>query len=237
MNKNIKIIKNSVVIFSLLIYFYMMLIGRNQYIYNMDYLKCILFMTLLCLVIYTYGIKRNEEKIFEINIMIYIILFLLLLFTFTFFIGRNGINFYSSWYIGQSIPFYTIKSQLKYGSYLSILKNIVGNCVMLFPLSFLLMVKNKKYNNVLWQTIIVFPLIILIEVLQGVTHTGVFDIDDIILNFLGVIVFTFLMTRFNIINKIRTLFYTDFKLSDKSKNIMFYISLGLMIIFDVIIFI
>ena len=56
---------------------------------------------------------------------------------------------------------------------------------MLFPLSFLLMIKNKKYNNVLWQTIIVFPLIILIEVLQGVTHTGVFDIDDIFLNIIG----------------------------------------------------
>lgn len=237
MNRKITVIKNSVVILSLTIYFYMMFIGRNQYIYNMDYLKCILFMILLCLVIYTYGIKRNEERIFEINIMIYIILFLLLLFTFTFFIGRNGINFYSSWYIGQSTPFYTIKSQFRYGSYLSILKNIVGNCVMLLPLSFLLMIKNKKYNNVLWQTIIVFPLIILIEVLQAVTHTGVFDIDDIILNYLGVIVFTFLITRFNIIGKIRVLFYTDFKLSDKGKDVLFYISLVLMAIFDVVIFI
>ena len=47
------------------------------------------------------------------------------------------------------------------------------------------MIKDKKYNNVLKQSIIILPVILIIEVLQASTHTGAFDVDDIILNCLG----------------------------------------------------
>ena len=104
---------------------------------------------------------------------------------------------------------------------------------MLIPLSLLLMIKNKKYNNILKQTTITLPIIIFIEILQAFTHTGVFDIDDIILNYLGTVIFTFIITRFNIIDKIKELFYTDYKLNDRVKNIVFYISTALLIIFDI----
>ena len=95
------------------------------------------------------------------------------------------------------------------------------------------MIKNKKYNNILKQTTITLPIIIFIEILQAFTHTGVFDIDDIILNYLGTVIFTFIITRFNIIDKIKELFYTDYKLNDRVKNIVFYISTALLIIFDI----
>ena len=104
---------------------------------------------------------------------------------------------------------------------------------MLIPLSFLLMIKNKKYNNILKQTIITLSIIIFIEILQAFTHTGVFDIDDIILNYLGTVISTFIITRFNIIDKIRKLFYTDYKLNDRVKNIIFYTNIILLIIFDI----
>lgn len=43
------------------------------------------------------------------------------------------------------------------------------------------------------QSIIILPITISIEILQAFTHTGAFDIDDIILNYLGTIIFTFLL--------------------------------------------
>lgn len=108
---------------------------------------------------------------------------------------------------------------------------------MFIPLSFLLMIKNKKYNNILRQTPITLPLIIFIEILQTYTHTGTFDIDDIILNYLGTIIFTFIITRFNLIEKIKKLFYTDYKFNEKLKNYLLYFSLILIIIFDILLFI
>ncbi len=237
MNKKITIIKKLVLILNIFIYIYLVFIGRNQYMYDMSYSRCILFMLLLSLFIYVCGISEDRDKSFKNNINIYLILFFILLFSVTFIIGRDRFCLYSWSYGGQMIPFRTIKSQIKYGSNLSILKNLIGNSIMLIPLSFLLMIKNKKYNNILRQTPITLPLIIFIEILQTYTHTGSFDIDDIILNYLGTIIFTFIITRFNLIEKIKKLFYTDYKLNEKLKNYLLYFSLILIIIFDILLFI
>lgn len=194
-------------------------------------------MLLLSLFIYVCGISEDRDKSFKTNINIYLILFFILLFSVTFIIGRDRFHLYSWSYRDQMIPFRTIKSQIKYGSSLSILKNLIGNSIMLIPLSFLLMIKNKKYNNILRQTPITLPLIIFIEILQTYTHTGTFDIDDIILNYLGTIIFTFIITRFNLIEKIKKIFYTDYKFNEKLKNYLLYFSLILIIIFDILLFI
>ena len=106
---------------------------------------------------------------------------------------------------------------------------------MLIPLSFLLMIKDKKYNNILRQMLIILPTVVSIEILQAFTHTGTFDIDDIFLNYVGTLIFTFLITRFNLIDKIRKIFYKDYKIKIKSKKILFYLSVCLLIIFEVII--
>ena len=109
--------------------------------------------------------------------------------------------------------------------------------IMLLPLSFLLMIKKTKYNNIFIQTIIILPITISIELLQAFTHTGSFDIDDIILNYLSVVLFTILVTKTKIINKFRKLFYTDFSLSSKTKKILYYSGLIILIIFDISLFI
>lgn len=69
---------------------------------------------------------------------------------------------------------------------------------MIIPFSFLLMIKDEKYNNILRQTLITLPTILIIEFLQAFTHTGTFDIDDILLNYIGTLLFTFIITRFSI---------------------------------------
>ena len=236
MNKRTTLIKYSILIINILIYIYLLFIGVNRFIYHVSFFKCILFMLLISAFVYTSGLLLKKEKEFKINIVIYMILYLLLLISITFYIGRDSIKFYNWWYSGQSTPFATIINQFKYGSTNSILKNIIGNSVMLIPLSFLLMLKNLKYKNIFKQSLITIPIIICIEVLQAFTHTGSFDIDDIILNYLGTLIFTFLITRFKLIDKIRSLFSTDFNLNNKLKYIMFYFSLVLVIIFDIVLF-
>ena len=230
-----KISKNIIIVLNIVLFFYLVFIGINQYLYEMDYIKCIIFMILNSIFIFTYGILKNNNKTYNYNIIIYIVLFLYLLFSFTFIIGRADFRFYNRWSAGQYIPFQTIISQLERASTYSILKNILGNVVALIPLSFLLMIKNKKYNNILRQSIIILPTILIIEVLQASTHTGSFDVDDIILNYGGTLIFTFLITRFHIIDNIRKLFNTDFKLNNNTKNILFYTSLIVLIAFDLII--
>ena len=97
--------------------------------------------------------------------------------------------------------------------------------------------KNYAYNLSYQLLVIVLPIIIFIEILQAYTHTGTFDIDDILLNYMGTLIFTFLITRFNIIDKIRDLFYTDFRLNNKVKDIIFYLVLIMVIIYDIVLFI
>lgn len=237
MNKKLFLIKQIVFVINVIIFLFITLVGRNQYLYNMSYTKCILFMIMISSFLYVCGIVINDDKTYKNNIIEYITLFILLLIGVTFFIGRTEIKFYNWWYVGQYNPFYTIIYQFKYGSSISILKNIFGNGIMLIPLSFLLMIKNKKYKNIFKQTLIILPIIICIELLQAFTHTGIFDIDDIILNYFGTIIFTFLITRFGIIDKIRKLFFTNFKLKNKIKNRFFLICLLVILIFDVLLFI
>jgi len=230
-------LKNVLFILNIIIFYYLLYTGRNQYLYGMNYFRCILFMLLNSLSIFFYGILKNDKKSYSQNIIYYIVLYGYLLFTITFIISRTEFRFYNWWYSGQYIPFNTIISQFKYGSTLSFAKNVVGNLVMLIPLSFLLMIKNKKYNNILKQSIIILSIIIIIELLQASTHTGAFDIDDIILNYFGTLIFTFIITRFYLIDKIRNLFYTDFNLTNKLKTILFYVSLIMVAIYDIFIFI
>ncbi len=235
-NKEI-IIKNTLLILNIILFYYLLFIGWNKYAYDMNYLKCILFMLANVVFLFSYGILKNEKKVYNSNIIIYIFLFCYLLFTFTFLIGRTEFKFYNWWYAGQYIPFNTIVSQFKYGSTSSILKNVIGNSIMIIPMSFLLMIRNKKSNNIFWQSLITLPMILIIEMLQASTHTGAFDIDDIILNYFGTVVFTFIITRFGIIDKIRNLFFIDFNLNIRMKKITFYICASLLLIFDIMLLI
>ena len=62
--------------------------------------------------------------------------------------------------------------------------NILGNVLVFVPLGFLL--RNQNYS---WKKCLFFGLglILVIESLQLVTRLGVFDVDDILLNGLGVL--------------------------------------------------
>ncbi len=230
-----KIIKYLLLVINIIILYYL-LIYNNWLVYDMSYTKTLFFILSTSLYIFIMGIVLNEEKEYKINVYCYILLFLMLLFSFTFIIGRPIIRFYKNTHLFMQLkPLHTITTIIKNGTTNSIFKNILGNIIALIPLSFLLMIKDKKYNNILRQLLIIIPIIIFIELFQSYSHTGSLDIDDIILNCLGPIIFTFLITRFNLIEKIRKMFYTDF--SVKKKEMLFYISTIIIIIVDIMMFI
>ncbi len=65
--------------------------------------------------------------------------------------------------------------------------NILGNILLLVPVGFLLPFLFKKVN---WKQILVVAVLsgLIIEGMQVFLHVGIFDIDDVILNGLGVLV-------------------------------------------------
>lgn len=235
MDKKISIIKNTILIISICLYLSLVYNSNNGF--RVAYERCIFFMILLCLFIFSYGLVKNNKKVYKNNSTLYILIFLLLLGSLTFFVGRGKfeLDFEGTKY-GQYELFYTIKAQLERGSRESILRNIVGNLVMLIPFSFILMIKSKKFNNLFFQSLIILPLTYGIELLQQYSGVGAFDIDDIFLNYIGAIIFTFLITRFHLMDKIRELFYKDFHLKEKLKYMVFFGFCSFLVIYDLVIF-
>lgn len=211
-------------IMNLISYLYMILFHNVTFIYSIVYLS------LLSIYVFISGISINDKKEYKRNINIYIMIYILCLISILFLVGRPSIRISNSWYISELIPFKTIISQLKYGSINEIVRNIIGNLCLFIPLSFLLILKDNKYKNILRQTLILLPSILMTELLQMITSVGVFDIDDIILNYLGVLLFIIIMNIVNI-DKIRKLFNSDFHLKSKTKGVLDTIIIFILIIF------
>ena len=105
------------------------------------------------------------------------------------------------------IPFKTILYYLQgHNGFLIAFINIVGNIAALIPLGFFVPMVFSKIN---WRKIALTAIItgLAIELVQMYLHIGIFDIDDVILNGLGVMIGFW---KFN--------FYEQF--SKKTKNII-----------------
>ena len=86
------------------------------------------------------------------------------------------------------IPFKTIKMYIRYRSSLNSFANLFGNLFILTPLGILLPFAWRKKHSVFLITAIGFLVSMAVETLQLVLGVGAFDVDDLILNTLGVIV-------------------------------------------------
>ncbi len=105
-------------------------------------------------------------------------------------IGHLMFNFGGADANGQSnfIPFKTILPYLfGYKGLIIAGVNIVGNIMLLVPFGFLIA---YIYRNLSWKSTLLLAALtgIAIEGMQVVFQTGIFDIDDVILNGLGVMV-------------------------------------------------
>lgn len=88
-----------------------------------------------------------------------------------------------------------IEKSLLWKRYFSLTINILGNILMFVPFGFLGLL-HKKYQNFKTLFITFFSVLIIVETLQYFTRLGVFDVDDLILNTLGLYLGYFIFMKF-----------------------------------------
>ncbi len=113
-------------------------------------------------------------------------------------IGHLMLKFGGSDANGQSnfVPFKTIWPYLLGRSgWLIASANIIGNIALLIPFGFL---AASVYRNMTFKKCLVLAVLVpvAIEGVQVVLKTGIFDIDDVILNGLGVVIGYFIFKAF-----------------------------------------
>ena len=117
----------------------------------------------------------------KVLIFLYTVCLLILLF------WRPGNQSYTSWNL---VPFSTILMYLRgSGNLFVAFYNIAANIGLFIPFGVYALIKRGR-ERLLTLRLIIIPvlLISLIEVIQYITHRGSLDIDDLILNFLGVLI-------------------------------------------------
>ena len=84
-------------------------------------------------------------------------------------------------------PFRSMSTQIKYITQWWALKNLLGNIILFIPFGFLLPITYKKFSSTISVFFIGLTSILLIEIFQFFTKLGSFDVDDIILNMIGIV--------------------------------------------------
>lgn len=105
-------------------------------------------------------------------------------------IGHMRYRFGGSTHSGAAnlVPFHTILPQLLgHGNGLIAKVNLLGNILPFIPIGFLVPV---IYRRMTWPRAILLAIAtgLFMEVLEVIFHVGIFDVDDIILNGLGVLI-------------------------------------------------
>lgn len=162
-----------------------------------------------CLFMYIGGYKLskaiNNNRPMKVNLFIFFIIYLVLLITLTLFDpiwGRHGINNIIDtnsfkYYIDHAlnlVPFKTISLYIKNLSYnalttKNIVYNLIGNFVCMMPLALFLPLLFKCERKFFRFCETVLCITISVELIQFITTSGTCDIDDVILNAGGAILF------------------------------------------------
>jgi len=129
--------------------------------------------------------KKKIRKISQIIIFIY---YIILLFNMVIFARYNSVSSYNL------IPFKSIIEIFNNGNLYSIIINIFGNLLIFMPLEYFL-IELFKLNKFSVNSIISFFIILIIEIFQLIFKVGVFDIDDLIICTLGMILFYILYKK------------------------------------------
>lgn len=125
---------------------------------------------------------KDKNKVKKYSQIIVFIYYIVLIFNMVFFARFSKINSYNL------LPFHTIIEIINNTSLYSIIINIFGNLFIFMPLEYFI-IELFNLKKILHNFLISSGVITLIEVLQYVFNVGVFDIDDIILSVIGMILF------------------------------------------------
>lgn len=184
-------------------------------------------------------VKKYSTKILKINLIIWLILYIHLFLTLMVFkrgFNYEALNIFSNKELSTSfniIPFKTIIGYLNNNINIRVFfYNVFGNLIVFMPLAFflpLLFKKQEKYLNFLITTLII---IVSIELCQLVTHSGSFDIDDVILNVLGASIMFGILKLKSINNLLKNIFLLEknkINYQDLIKKILIIISVILVL--------
>ncbi len=174
----------------------------------------LLILAVMCISVYAGSIvicktfeQARREKIMKSTFMFFFVLYIVVLLTFTMFdsfYGRHGYNRFFVWdsemfyrYINESlnlIPFKTIFIFIKGFFDGSIRKdvaavNLLGNLIAFSPFAFFMPLLFKKMKSLKRFTIAMLIIVAAVECTQLIMLTGSFDVDDLILNVGGAVIF------------------------------------------------
>lgn len=228
MKKTYKIISILLYLVSLLILLFCIKIRFSSSTNLTIQFKIILFL-LVSIFIYICGyiqIKKlnYNKKILKVHLVIYFLLYIVIIFTLTLFdeiYGRQGFKLIS-WnkdlletyfkYSFNIIPFSTIKLYINgfingIVSSKVFFNNIFGNILAFMPFSIFIPLIFKKVDKYYKLLLIMIPIIVIIELMQFITISGSCDIDDLILNILGITIMYFVSKIKPINGLINKIFY------------------------------
>lgn len=147
------------------------ILNRESKIYVLDYNTFVVRLLRFIFIVYTIFLSHQllfgSERLLARNILI------------------SNRNTYINW-----IPFNTISLYFEHFEYFKFwdwISNIFGNVIIFMPIGALLPSILSKHNKVMFTLGIGFFLSLSIEIAQYYFCLGVFDVDDLILNVLGVI--------------------------------------------------
>lgn len=197
-----KVLRRSIIIFFTI--FLLISISTRLYIVNSLYFIVFALILVLFKYLESLFISLNDKNniSLEKSMKYYFVIYILLL-IYALFLDRNiNIFNFDNWLshisLSNIVPFYStinmVKAVYLYGNY-EALSIIIGNIIMLSPMAFFLPRLFKEKNNFKSFFIKSFLITLSIEIVQLVTDTGYFDIDDIILNVGGTILFYYLFNK------------------------------------------
>lgn len=131
-------------------------------------------------------VEKLEEKkrISRYSKGVVFLYYIIFIFNMVFFARFSYVNSYNL------IPFKSIISLINHGSFYAIIINILGNLIIFMPLEYFI-IELFKVNKLIINFILSFLIILSIEVFQFIFKVGVFDVDDLILCVLGMMIFYF----------------------------------------------
>lgn len=158
----------------------------GELVYNTFFISSV-FLTNRFIANHYYDTIEDRKRLNKISYIMIFVLYLIMLFNMTIFAR------YLNEYRHNIIPFKTLLGYFTRPDSYNIFFNVIGNIVIMMPIEFLLIeiFGLKDFKKCFLLNVI---LVLLIETLQFISHTGVFDIDDMILNLIGMGTMFFLTT-------------------------------------------
>jgi len=223
-----KIYEISLLILSIVLYSYLLFVSDIELGTGKKELENMIVLAIPCLIFLVMSLKSTTNR--KKYLVYYLIYYLIALTGFTFSINRMSFDFTLVREFNL-IPFESIKEMINspLGSSFYVY-NILGNLLMLTPLAILIPLLFDKFKKKINYFTLVFAISSLIKLIQFITNSGSFDIDDIILNTLGSFIIYLIVLK---LYKYIHYFFLEYTFDKKMSNIVLII-LNLIYIFVLI---